>query len=240
MKRVVVAFVAVGIGTVCAARAADDMLAPDYGGYYASTTDPGRIVPAMGKKAVRGVINMATGIVEWPMQTIKGWKNGIGPIKNESASKTVGALLGFFFTGPGQFASRELWGATELFGFWTANRADNEGIGTPFDAQFAWQWGNKYSIFEPTLAEGVKPWGRKLAHGVTDAFLGIAELPGQVVAGVQDGKPLQGIGKGVWFWWSREAYGFGGILGCLASNPKDNPGFAYDGEWPWSTLIEQQ
>jgi hypothetical protein len=141
--------------------------------------------------------------------------------------------------------AREVWGATELFGFWTANRPENmiggKNIGTPFDAQFAWQWGKKYSIFEPNLVEGVSPWGRKLVYGLADGFVGIAELPGQIAVGVKEGNIAVGVVKGFWYWWSREVYGLGGIgavFACLVSNPEDNPGYAYEGEWPWSDLVE--
>ena len=54
------------------------------------------IVAGMGNKAVRGVIDLATGIVELPMQTCKGYKKGCGPIKNKPLSKTVGTVLGIF------------------------------------------------------------------------------------------------------------------------------------------------
>lgn len=234
----------------CALAAAEtqvpkEMWGEEFGGFYASADQGGQILPGMGKKAVRGAINVVTGIVEWPMQTAKGWSNGVGFIKNKPTSKTVGALLGFFFGGPGQFASREVWGFTELVGFWTANRPENRingvYVGVPVDAQYAWQWGSKYDMFKPTLTEGVKPYGYKLMYGLADGVAGVVELPSQIVVGVREGEPLTGVGKGLWYWWSREVYGLGGfgaIFACLASNPVDNPGYAYPGEWPWSGLTE--
>jgi len=195
------------------------------------------LADGMKNKAVRGVVNAVTGIVELPMQVVKGFKNGVGPIKNEPASKAVGTVLGFF-RGVGHSAGRTGWGCLELFGFWTANAEDNEGVGIPLDAQYAWEWGDQYSIFKPNLKEGVKPYGGKLVRGLTDNFTGIAELPGQIVKGAADDELGKGVARGVWYWWSRQVYGFGGILTCLVPNPKDNPGVAFNGKWPWTALAE--
>ena len=240
MKKLFMGLLTIGCLTGYIARAADDdMWNEEFGGYYAPSDE---VLPGMGKKAVRGAVNIVTGIVEWPMQTYKGYTNGLGFIKNKPTSKAVGTVVGFLFSGPGQAASRMLWGGMELFGFWTANRVDNKGIGVPLDAQYSWQIGTKYDVFDPTLKEGLKPYGRKLVYGLADGFLGIAELPAQIVAGAREGETVKGIGKGFWYWWSREVYGLGGIgsvLGCLASNPEDNPGHTYKGEWPWSELVEE-
>ena len=198
-----------------------------------------KVVEGMVQKGVRGAINMVTGIVELPMQIYKGYDKGFGPIKNTAGSKTVGTILGIF-RGFGHAAGRTSWGALELFGFWTANAPDNDGVGVPLDAQYSWQMGEQYSIFKPTLGEGVKPIGRKLIRGLTDAFLGIVELPGQVVKGAREKTLVKGAAKGVWFWWSREAYGFTGMFTCLVPNPKDNPGYAFNGEWPWSALLAEE
>ena len=248
MRKLIVGLLAAAWVGAWVSVAADtkEMWNDEFGGFYQSSDE---ILPGMGKKAVRGAINLVTGIVEWPMQTYKGWQNGLGFIKNKPTSKTVGALIGFFFSGPGQFAAREVWGGTELFGFWTANRPENlkpgvpkpANIGVPFDAQYSWQMGKKYDMFSPTLKDGLRPYGRKLMYGLADGFVGIAELPGQIVKGVKEDNIGAGVCKGVWFWWSREVYGMfgmGAVFGCLVSNPEDNPGYAYEGEWPWSDLLD--
>ncbi len=197
------------------------------------------IAQGMGKKAVRGFINLVTGIVELPVQIYKGWENGIEPIENEALSKTTGAIVGIF-SGISHAAGRTGWGALELFGFWTANPADNKGVGVPLDAEYAWEKGTKYDIFKPDLKEGlVMPVGKKLVSGAADTFLGIAELPGQAIKGAKEDKPFVGFGKGVWFWLSREAYGVGNLAMFLLPNPEDNPGYAFDSTWPWTDLSEQ-
>ena len=163
----------------------------------------------MKNKAVRGVVNGVTGIVELPVQTYKGFKNGVGFIKNKPASTAVGTILGFF-RGGGHAIGRTGWGFMELVGFWTANAKDNDGVGIPLDAEYAWEWGEQYSIFKPSLKEGVKPYGRKLVRGLADGILGIVEIPGQTVKGANEGNAVRGLGRGVWYCFSRMLYGFGG------------------------------
>ena len=199
---------------------------------YASTENVGE---GMAAKAIRGAVNLVTGIVEVPMQVYKGYNKGFEPIKNKAGSKGVGTILGLF-RGFGHAAGRESWGGLELFGFWTANRPDNKGIGIPFDAEYAWQMGEQYDVFKPSLAQGLKPIPTKLLHGLADAFLGIVELPAQTMKGAHEGNALKGLGKGAWFWLSREIYGFGNIYTCLVPNPPDNPGYPLTGEWPWSAF----
>lgn len=195
------------------------------------------VVDGMKNKIVRGVVDIVTGIVEVPVQICKGYNNGFGPIDNTVGSKTVGTILGFF-RGFGHAGGRFVSGGSELFGFWTANAVDNYGIGVPFDAEYSWEEGIQYSYFDPSLSEGVKPVGRKLARGVTDGLLGVAEFPGQILRGASDGNIVMGVGKGLWYWVSREAQGFTGVLGCIVPNHEDNLGHAYEGDWPWSALSD--
>ena len=196
----------------------------------------GDIAEGMGRKAGRGAVNLFTGIFEVPMQIYKGYHKGFEPIKNEVGSKTLGVILGFF-RGLSHAFGRMSWGALELFGFWSANPEDNVGVGIPLDAEYAWETGQQYSIFEPSLSEGIKPVGRKLGYGLANAFAGIAELPGQTVNRALQGNAMGGLGRGLWFWLSREVYGIVGIFSCIVPNPEDNPGYAFDGKWPWSALF---
>lgn len=201
--------------------------------FGADQEQPG-MLSGMAKKAVHGAVNLVTGIVEWPMQTYKGYENGVGFIKNKPASKAVGTVIGLVWSGPGQSASRMVWGSTELFGFWTANRPDNERIGFPFDSKYAWEMGTKYDMFKPSLKEGLMPIPRKFMCGATDMFMGIIEVPGQIGKGVKEKEYASGTFKGFWFWFSREWYSFGDLATCFLSNPPDNPGYKMDGTWAWS------
>lgn len=195
------------------------------------------VLPGMADKAINGAINLVTGVVEVPMQIGKGYTNGVGFIENEAGSKTVGTVIGVF-SGFGNFASRMVWGGVELFGFWTANPQDYKGVGLPFDAKYSWEWGTQYDMFDPTFTEGaLKPVGRKLARGAANMFTSIIEVPAQTIKGADEGDAVKGLGKGVWFWFSRGFYGFGEIVTCIASTPLEQPGYAWTGVYPWSDLI---
>ena len=74
---------------------------------------------------------------------------------------------------------------------------------------------------------------------MANGFLGIAELPGQIKKGSEEGELVKGIGKGVWYWFSRGVYGLGDIYSCIVPNPTDNPGHAFEEEWPWDALSEK-
>lgn len=197
----------------------------------------GEIAQGMGDRAVRGVRNLFTGIIEWPMQISKGYKNGVSFIENDAGSKAVGTVLGFF-RGISHAGGRMSSGAVELFGFWAASPEDNIGVGVPLDAEYAWEQGEQYSIFEPSLEEGVKPWFRKLGRGIGNGLLGIAEVPGQIKKGVNDGDVVVGVVKGFWYWGSREVYGFNNIMTSFVPNPKDNLGTHFDEKWPWDALSQ--
>ena len=202
---------------------------------YAATD---KIGEGMGEKAVRGAVNLVTGIIELPVQVYKGYDKGFEPIENTVFSKTVGTIFGLF-RGVGHAAGRMSWGAIELFSFWAANHEDNEGVGIPLDAEYAWETGEQYSIFEPSFEEGIKPIGRKLTRGLADTFLGIAEVPGQAMKGSDEGNFFLGLGRGVWFWLSREVYGISSIFTCIIPNPKDNPGYSLHEDMPWEALAEE-
>jgi putative exosortase-associated protein (TIGR04073 family) len=208
-------------------------------GVCQAETEPGDVVEGMGKKLVRGVVNTVTGVVELPVQTIKGYKSGVGFIKNETGSKTVGTVLGFF-RGIGHAAGRTAHGVVDVVGFWAANPESNDGVGIPLDAEYAWEEGTRYSIMKPTLKEGLMPYPRKLVRGLGDSFLGILELPGQVLKGVRDdgvaGLPM-GLVKGVWFSSSRVVSGADAVL-FLAPNPEDQLGYVFEQAWPWESLTE--
>ena len=147
------------------------------------------IVDGMVDKATRGLVNTVTGIVELPRQICKGYQNGCGFIDNEVGSKSVGTILGVL-RGVTHAAGRTGHGMFELAGFWTANPADNDGVGVPLDAEYAWEDGEQYSIFEPSLGEGVKPYGAKLVRGVGNAVGGILEVPGHIKKGAEDGNVI--------------------------------------------------
>ena len=202
--------------------------------------DAGEIMEGMGHKLIRGTVNTLTGVVEIPMQTAKGYESGVGFIKNTPTSKTVGTVLGFF-RGIGHAAGRTVYGVVEVVGFWSANPESNQGVGIPFDAEYAWQEGERYSIMKPTLKEGLMPYPRKIVRGASNGLLGILELPGQIVKGVRNdgvaGVP-EGVVKGIWFTYSRGVYGLGDAVLFLVPNPEEQVGYAFEEKWPWGAFTE--
>lgn len=205
---------------LCSAAIAEDMTVPQ----------------RIGNKAVRGAVDLVTGIVELPMQIVKGYDKGFGPIKNEPASRAVGTILGFF-RGCGHTAGRITHGGRELFACWTADQPSNEGIGVPFDAERSWEWGEQYSILKPTLKEGVAPIGKKLTTGLANTFTGIVEVPMQIKKASDNNTSIaKGAAKGVYFFISRTIYGASDVMGLffLVPNQVDTYGYPYDGLYPWS------
>ena len=193
------------------------------------------VVDGMAAKFQRGVVNTFTGWVEFPMQIKKGYDEGF--MDNED-QKLLGAVVGIL-DGFGHSIGRTTSGLIDLFGFWAANPEDNEGVGLPLDAEYAWEEGTPYNIFEPDIMEGaITPIGNKLMRSLGNIFLGIAELPGQVMKGMDEGDPGMGLVRGVWYWFSREHQGFGDLVTLISPTPADNVGAAFDEEQPWDALSE--
>ena len=191
------------------------------------------IVTGMGKKFFRGLVNVLTGWVELPMQTVKGYNSD-----KYADNKVLGAGAGFL-EGICHTIGRTAWGAVELVGFWTANPEDNSGMGIPLDATFAWQEGEPYDCFDPNFTEAAfKPVSRKFLRGLGNALFGFAEFPSQIAKGIEEGATDFGIIKGLWFWYSREIYGIADVATALFPTPEDNPGYRFDEKYPWDALVD--
>lgn len=199
----------------------------------AAATDD--VLGGMGRKFFRGLVNILTGWVELPMQTIKGYNRGCPLDENNK----IGGVVCGLFKGVGHSIGRTAWGALELVGFWAANPEDNEGMGIPLDAEYAWEEGEPYNCLDPDFSEAtLKPMGKKLMRGLGNGLCGFAELPGQIAKGIKEGAPDLGIIKGLWFWYSREIYGIGDLATVIFPTPADNPGYAFDEEYPWDALVD--
>ena len=199
---------------------------------YAATAD--EVLEGMGNKLIRGVVNILTGWVELPMQTYKGLK---GDLPGCEDNPVVGTVCGLF-KGIGHAVGRTAWGGVELVGFWAANPKDNVGIGIPLDGEYAWQMGEPYDCFDPSLQEAtMKPMGQKLLRGLENGLLGFVELPGQIAKGVGEKAPDLGIIKGLWYWYSREVYGIGDLVTLILPIAEDNPGVVFDQEYPWDAMV---
>ncbi|MEA3306048.1 MAG: exosortase system-associated protein, TIGR04073 family [Candidatus Omnitrophota bacterium] len=199
---------------------------------YAATDD---FFAGMGRKFTRGLVNVLTGWVELPMQTIKGYNRGFcGDENNKIGGSTCG-----FFKGIGHTIGRTAWGAVELVGFWTANPEDNLGIGIPLDAEYAWEEGEPHDCCNPDFTEAtIRPISKKFLRGLGNSLFGFAELPGQIAKGFQEGAFDLGVGKGLWFWYSREIYGIADLATLIFPVPEENAGYRFDEEYPWDALAD--
>lgn len=191
------------------------------------------VLQGMGKKFFRGLANVLTGWMELPTQIIKGYNRGC-PLDEDNK---IGGMVCGMIKGVGHSIGRTAWGALEAVGFWTANPKDNEGMGIPLDATYVWEEGEAYNCLDPNITEAtLKPMGRKFLRGLSNGLFGFAELPGQVAKGIEEKAPDLGIIKGLWFWYSREIYGIADVATVIFPTPADNPGYAFDEEYPWDAL----
>ncbi len=197
----------------------------------AATTED--YLEAAGAKLWRGVVNTFTGWVELPAQTCKGYRNGfMGDENNKVCGVVAGLLKGVYHT-----VGRTMSGVGELVGFWAADPESNDGVGIPLDAEYAWEEGTDYDMYDPNFADAtLKPIGDKGLRGLGNTLFGIVEVPGQIVKGIKEGAPDAGIVKGLWYFLSREIGGIFDITTFLLPNPADTKGLAYDEKWPWSAL----
>ena len=180
----------------------------------------------MGKKLVRGVVNTVTGWVEIPTQVYYGYKN-------ESFG---GAIVGIF-SGIWHGVGRTISGAGDIVGFWAADPKSSDGMGVPLNAEYAWEEGTKYDFMKPSFGEAtLTPMGNKLGRGLGNSLLGFLELPGQVLKGLKLHAPDLGIGKGLWYWYSRQIDGAVDVASFLFPGPKDTKALAFDEKWPWSAM----
>ncbi|MDP8258945.1 MAG: exosortase system-associated protein, TIGR04073 family [Candidatus Aadella gelida] len=196
---------------------------------------PEELLTGMGQKLFRGVVNVVTGWIELPVQIVKGYNRGFAGNENNKILGTVGGV----FKGIGDATGRTLSGVGDVAGFWAADNADNDGVGIPLDAEYAWEEGTAYDIFDPNLVNGaLKPIGNKLLRGIGNTVFGVVEIPGQIVKGIKDGAPDLGIVKGLWYFASREMDGAVDMGTFYMANPKDTKGLAFDEKWPWSALAD--
>jgi len=200
---------------------------------HAANTE--EFVGGMGKRFIRGVVNTLTGWVEIPVQIAKGYNTGYG---GDPAKKSIGAIAGIF-NGTWQALGRTFSGFRDMAGFWTADHKNNDGVGIPLDAEYAWEDGTPYSLSTPDFAEAtVKPMGNKLIRGVSDLLGGVVELPGQITKGIRIHAPDAGVGKGIWYFASRTLDGAYDAGTFLLPNPKDTTALAFDEKYPWDAMGE--
>jgi putative exosortase-associated protein (TIGR04073 family) len=191
---------------------------------------PNPCLSAMGEKFMRGATNLATGWVEIPAQVCKGYRRGC----------FYGAFLGLF-KGIWYGAGRTVNGAYDMVGFWLASPESYEGVGIPFDAEYAWEEGCPYSLNDPRISKAtIEPIGRKLARGLGNAGFAILEWPAQIKKCMHRNAWDFGVGKALWSSFSREYDGIMEAATCALPNPCTTKGVKFDDEWPWTALDLQK
>jgi putative exosortase-associated protein (TIGR04073 family) len=199
---------------------------------YAESQD---LMGGMFNKCERGIVDLLSFWVEIPAQVVKGYYKGFA---GDEHQKILGASVGIF-TGTHVAIGRALSGAGNLISFWAANPASNDNIGVPFDAKLAWEEGEPYDLFYPSFTEAtIVPTGNKLLRGVNNLVFGIAEIPGQILKGINEGEPATGLIKGFWYWGSREVQGIIDIISVFHPNHEHHEGVAFDEENAWDALFE--
>jgi len=193
------------------------------------------IVYGMAEKGVHGLVNIATGWFELPMQIYKGYEDGIPGIKAPAATRSLGAGVGVV-RGVFHAVGRTAWGVVQLGGFWTSNPTDNKAYLPLLDAEYAWEMGSKKTVVAPDLDAGIERIGMRIERGLRNAVLGVAELPGQIYKADMERRVYIGLLKGVWFTLSREVYGVADVGLCLFPIPEENLGVPFDEVEPWDAL----
>jgi len=195
----------------------------------------GEVMDKMGEKFHRGLVNTFTGWIEIPLQIRNGYNQGFrANVDNKLAGVATGAAEGFFSA-----AGRTATGLVDLFGFWAVSPASNEGVGLHTEAEDPWEDGEIYDLMSPTVQEAtIEPISEKLKRGIANTLFGIAEVPGQIKKGMEEGSVLSGTLKGFWYFLSREISGLQDLVTLVFPTPKGAVGNNFVEEWPWSALSE--
>jgi len=193
------------------------------------------LVDGMGEKGTHGLVNIATGWMELPMQVYKGYHGGIGGIEHPEVGRPLGAVAGAL-RGAGHTIGRTAWGVVQLGGFWTRNPTDNADLLQLYDSEYAWETGVKKPIGCPKVEDGMERVGHRIERGYRNLFAGLGEIPGQARKAHDQSLFLFGVPKGVWYASSRLVYGAGDIV--LSPFPSDdiNRNVPFEEVEPWDAV----
>ena len=182
-------------------------------------------------KFTRGVVNIATGWVELPMQIAKGYRKGYNNgvdgkinLKNmPAASRSIGALNGLF-RGIGHAAGRTVWGFVDCGTCWAKDRADNKNMLFLLDGEYAWSEGEPKYFCCPQAMNGVRKVGYRASRGLDDFVFAGAEIPCQTKVywdRYRNGMVVLGALDGLWLCTSRLANGATELGLCWLPSPEE-------------------
>jgi len=189
----------------------------------------------MAEKGTHGLVDIATGWMEVPMQIYKGYDEGIKQIKAPAASRSVGTLVGAF-RGAFHATGRTCWGVMQLAGFWTLNHTDNSHLLQLHDSEYAFEMGQKKRIRCPNVDAGLTRIGERFERGCLNLLGAPAEIPGQIRRSDGERCVYVGLPKGVWFMASRAMYGVGDIGLVAVPSPNADLGVAFDEVQAWDAV----
>ena len=178
-------------------------------------------------KAKQGVTNILTGWLELPFQVYKGYKKGL----KDGDFKIIGGFFGIF-RGALHGLGRTAAGTYQLATFPLPNPKDNQGVGVPLDGQYVWEEGDQYSIG----ADGTSVIGKKAIRGLSNTFFGIFDMPGQFIKGVENDRPLIGLGNSILYPLSRMISGVYDLGTVFLPNSGEDYGYPLEEEHPWDAF----
>ncbi len=194
------------------------------------------VVYGMADKGTHGLVNIATGWFEFPMQIYKGYENGIPSLNRyPSLGRSLGASAGVI-RGVFHAVGRTAWGVVQLAGFWSANPTENTPYLPLLDAEYAWQMGARKTVVTPDLDQGLNRIQARIGRGFKNTFCGLAEFPGQIYKADMERRVPLGVLKGFWYALSRELYGVADLGLFLFPIPEENLGVPFDEVEPWDAL----
>ncbi len=195
------------------------------------------VLVSMKAKLARGIVNTFTGWMEFPYQIVKGFDEGF---MGEEGNRLFGVVFGGM-KGVTYALGRTASGIADTVFFWAASPRDNIYVGIPLDAEYAWEQGVSYDMFDPDFTEAaIRPMVNKLFRGAGNALFGFMEMPRQVKRSFSKGSWDMGISRGLWFWASREVSGIADIVTFPCANPEYNAGVPFDEDMPWEIFFERK
>jgi len=175
----------------------------------------------MSEKFAHGLVNLATGWMELPIQVKRGYDRGVPAIKAPAGSHSLGTLQGLG-RGVSQALGRTGWGAFELVTFWTPNHTTNTDLLLLQDSFYAWDQGTIKPFRCPTMKDGCKRLGMRFERGIDDLVGGFLEVPGQIKKADATGNFWPGIPKGLYYMVGRMCNGAGDMVLVGLPGPVDN------------------
>jgi putative exosortase-associated protein (TIGR04073 family) len=186
----------------------------------------------MTEKFCHGLVSIATGWLEVPLQVKKGYDRGVSCVKPCAGSKSLGALLGVG-RGVSHTLGRTAWGALELATFWAPNHTTNADLQLLQDSFYPWEEGTLKPFRCPAVKDGAHKLAMRFERGLDDLVGSLLEIPGQIRKADASGNFLPGIPKGLYCTVGRMVNGAGDIVLIALPSPVDNLMVPFDEVKPW-------